>query len=72
MELNPRSQGSRPGPKAGAQPLSHPRRPPNFFLPLLCVEIYFSLNTEEVKKYFSLNKWFNGFQTMHAFYQNCF
>ena len=30
--LNPRSPASRPGPKAGAQPLSHPGVPRNSFL----------------------------------------
>ena len=31
MGLDPRSTGSRPGPKAGAKPLSHPGIPKDFF-----------------------------------------
>ena len=32
MGLDPRTPGSRPGPKAGAKPLSHPGIPSFFFL----------------------------------------
>ena len=43
--LDPGSPGSRPGPKAGAKPLSHPGIPRIYFLmPAVCMELGTEMN----------------------------
>ena len=51
MGLDPRTPGSRPGPKAGAKSLSHPGIPLKLFSRVKCFEQIMLIKVQGRKKY---------------------